>query len=86
MASTPVALLLASIGFACGDQSHDEFTLTVTVAHDQNPELDAQAEEDKAILRFGVIGIEIDLGILVQEGGLGLLEGDSVLPKVRPVL
>lgn len=52
------------------------------VAHDQEADPVAQAQEEVAVFALGMIGVVEKETVLVSEHGLTLFEGDPMLPQV----
>jgi hypothetical protein len=79
---TPIKCALSLGGFACRDDSNEITCFTLAVADEEDPSGIAHAKEEEAFFLGGVL-IVVELnGKLVIEDGLGLLEGDSMLPEV----
>jgi len=54
--------------------------------YDQESKLDAETEQDKAILVFRMLRIRDNTSVFVKKRRLCLLEGDSVLLEIVPCL
>ena len=79
---TSVKCALTLGGFACRNDSNEIACFTLTVADEEDPSGITHTEEEEAFL-FGGVLIVIELnGKFVIKDGLGLLEGDTVLPEV----
>jgi hypothetical protein len=79
---TPIKCALTLGGFPCRNDSNEITGFTLAVADEEKPSGIAHAKEEEAFLFGGVlIVIELD-GKFIVEDGLGLLEGDTVLPEV----
>lgn len=84
--SAPIFPLLNLIRLSRGKDADHRFLLAIAVTHNQCAQPETYAQKNKPSLILGMIRIRIDLCILVQECGLGLLERHSVLALVGSAL
>jgi hypothetical protein len=82
----PIGFSFFAVRLSIGNDPDDEIAFPITMADDERPKPIAKAEHDEAILIRRVVRIDISNGPLVIKYGLSLLEGDSVLSAIRPVL
>jgi len=54
----------------------------MAVAHDQQSQFCAQAEQDEAILVGGMIGIVDQPGALIREYRFGIVKTDAMFPEI----
>jgi hypothetical protein len=75
-----------SLGFAGRDDSNDIAFRSAAVADDEQSQAAARAEQDKSVF-FGVIRVVNQLGVLICEHSLRVLEAHAVLAQVscRPL-
>ena len=72
--------------FTRRDDSNHGFVLTVTMAHDEEPQGLAHSQQDETIFLIGMIWVSDEPGVLVEENGLRFLEMHAVLSKIVPSL
>jgi len=77
---------LAAISFSCRDDSNELIIGAVAVANDECPKRRAEAKEHEAFFPCRMVRIVDEQAKLVSEGGLGLLERNSMLALVGVVL
>lgn len=69
-------------GFPGRDNPNDAFVVPVAMTDDEDPRVGADAEDDEAILSFGMVRIRDDQGGIVIEYRLGLLEAHAMLAQI----
>ena len=69
-------------GFPGRDDPNDAFVAPVAMADDEDPRIGAEAEDDEAILRLGIIRIRDNQGGIVIEYRLSLLEAHAMLAQI----
>ena len=85
--SLRMVYLQVKLGFglrrlSSGNDSDDLVRATIAMHHNQQTECLTQAQEHKAILVLGMIGVINQLGVFVCEYGLRLNEGNAVLAGI----
>jgi hypothetical protein len=72
-----------ALGLAGRDDADDVALRAVAVADHEQSQAAAQAEQDKPIFVFGVVRVINELGVLVCEDSLSVVEAHGVLSQVR---
>ncbi len=82
---TPLEIGLDLFGncLASRDDANDPAITPIAVTNEQQSKGAAQTKKNKAIFVVRMIGVVDQLGALINEDGLGLLEAHLVLPQIR---
>jgi hypothetical protein len=87
MALTPIIFLFLFVRLPRRDDPNHLVVLPVAMGYDQHPKSKTESQQQEAVFLVGMIGIEIEFGVIVEENGLRLLERYAVLaPILSPLL
>jgi hypothetical protein len=82
---TPIILLFASIRLSRRNDANQRFFFSIAMTDDQSSQSIADTEQNESRFVFGMIGVEIDFGSLIEESRLRLFKCYAVLAAIGPI-